>query len=152
MMTARVIHFGWDDCYRVPVLRAAGFEVKETGSLNELRASLQSDEPVDAVIVSEETEPTAERAAELVHHEGPAPVILFRRSQHSIDEKMFDKIYTCTTPPEVWVSETVALIGTGYRLQGESARLQVEAAAAQAEFQRQRIRAQRLRGPRVDRR
>jgi len=28
-MAARVIHFGYDDCYRVQVLRTAGYEVRQ---------------------------------------------------------------------------------------------------------------------------
>jgi len=38
---ARVIHFGWNDCHRPAVLRRAGYEVTEAGSLPELNAELR---------------------------------------------------------------------------------------------------------------
>ena len=145
-----MIHFGSDDCYRVPVLLSAGFEVKKTASLDELSVDLQRPELVDVVVVSEDPDNLAEQAAELVRRAAPAPVILFRRSQRGIDERKFDKVYTCTTPPEVWLSETAALIAKGYRLQVEAVRLRTEAAAVQAETERQRMRARRLRDPRSD--
>ena len=144
-MAARVIHFGWDDCYRVPVLRAAGFEVEEAKSLGELGVDLQRKQAVDAVIVSEELEPTAELVAERVRKAVPVPVILFRRSQREIDERKFEKVYTCTTPPDVWLSEMAALIAKGYKLQAEAAHLREEAAEVQAETRRQRMRAHGLR-------
>lgn len=120
-MAAHLIHFGRDDCYRIGVLHAAGFDVRVAGSLSELGVLLQSEEQVDAVIVSEEIEPTAERAAEMVRQAMPVPLILFRRSQQVIDERKFDKIYNCTTPPDVWLDETEALIAKGFGLQAESA-------------------------------
>jgi hypothetical protein len=74
-MAAQVIHFGWDDCCRVPVLREAGFEVIEAKSLDELSADLQRNQKVDAVIVSEDVEPTAERVADMVRRSTLAPVL-----------------------------------------------------------------------------
>ena len=138
-MAARAIHFGWDDCYRVPVLRAAGFEVREANSLDELCFDLQTDDHVDVVIVSEDIEPTAERAAEIVRRSALAPVILFRRSDREIDEKKFDKVYNCTTPPDIWLREAVALIAKSYMLKAEAAHLRT-VAAAHAETTRQRMR------------
>lgn len=114
-MAARVIHFGLDDCYRVPVLVSAGFEVKEATSLGELSVDLRGSEPLDAVLVCEDSGNLAEQAAEMVRQVMPAPVILFRRSQRCIDERKFDRVYTCSTPPPVWLSETAALIAKGYK-------------------------------------
>jgi hypothetical protein len=150
-VAARVIHFGLDDCYRVPVLLSAGFVVKEAASLGELSVDLHGPEPLDAVLVCEDPGNLAEQAAEMVRRVMPAPVILFRRSQRCIDERKFDRVYTCTTPPAVWLSETAALIRKGYRLQAEAARLLTESAAVRAETQRQRMPARRLRDARSDR-
>jgi hypothetical protein len=147
----RVIHFGLDDCYRVPVLLSAGFEVKEATSLGELRADLDGREQPDAVLVSEDPGNLAEQAAEMARRVMPGPVILFRRSQRCIDEKKFDRVYTCTTPPAVWLSETAALIAKSYRLQAKAARLLTETAAVQAETRRQLMRARQLRDPLSDR-
>jgi len=52
-MAGKVIHFGWDDCYRVQVLRYLGYEVCESESLDELRRNLEGENAVDAVIISE---------------------------------------------------------------------------------------------------
>jgi hypothetical protein len=127
-MAARVIHFGWDDCCRIPVLRAAGFEVREVKSLDELSVVLQNDEPLNAVFVSESTEEGAVQAAEMSRRCSPAPLILFRRSLRAIDEKTFDKVYSCLTPPDVWLPDTVALIAKGDMLRVDFARVQGEAA------------------------
>lgn len=109
----KVLHFGWDDCYRVRVLRAAGFEVIEAKSLDELGFELQKNRKVDAVIVSEDIVPTEERVVDMVRRSSLAPVILFRRSQRVIDESQFDKVYTYKTLPEVWLNETAVLISKG---------------------------------------
>jgi hypothetical protein len=144
-MAAQVIHFGIDDCYRVHVFRATGFEVIEAKSLDELGVNLQRNRQVDAVIVSEDIEPTAERAADIVRRSVLAPVVLFRRSQREIDESKFDKVYTYMTQPDVWLNETVVLIAKGYKLRAEATRLWAEALAVQAETLRQRMRAHGLR-------
>ena len=98
-----------------------------------------------AVIVSEDIEPTAERAADMVRRSALAPVILFRRSQRGIDERKFDKVYRCTTPPDVWLNEVAALIAKAYKLQAEVTSLRSEEAAVQAETRRQRMSAHGLR-------
>ena len=86
-MTARVIHFGLDDCYRVQVLRSAGYEVHESESLAGLAQDLQRDPGVDAVIVSEGTARITEEAAEIARDRGASPVVLFRCSRVHLDEK-----------------------------------------------------------------
>ena len=53
-MAGKVIHFGWDECYRVQVLRYLGYEVCESESLDELRQNLEGDNAVDAAIISED--------------------------------------------------------------------------------------------------
>ena len=62
--------------------------MREAKSLDELSADLQMDDQVGAVIVSEDIEPTAERVADMVRE---------------IDERKFDKVYRCTTPPDIWL-------------------------------------------------
>jgi hypothetical protein len=127
-MAARVIHFGWDDCCRIPVLRAAGFEVREVKSLDELSAALQNDEPVNALLLSEDTEQSAVQAAEMWRRSSSAPLILFRRALRAIDERTFDKVYSCLTPPDVWLRETVAFITRRDNLRLDRVPVQGEAA------------------------
>jgi hypothetical protein len=132
-MDARVIHFGWDDCCRVPLLRAAGFDVREAKSLEEMSVALQKNEHLDVVVISETTQQSAEQVSEMAWRWSLVPVILFRRSQRPIDEKKFDKIYSCLTPPEIWLHETVALIAKGDKLRVDCARVHGEAAGVQSE-------------------
>ena len=100
---------------------------------------------MDAVIVSEDIEPTAERAADVVRRSALTPVILFHHSQRRIDESKFNKVYTYVTPPDVWLHEAAVLIAKGYKLRAEATRLWAEAVAVQAETLRQRMRAHGLR-------
>ena len=76
-MSARVIYFGLDDCYRVPVLRAVGFEVRESDCLASLGLNFQQDQQIDAVIVSMDDRRNAEQAADMARENTLAPVILF---------------------------------------------------------------------------
>ena len=109
-MAARILHFGWDDCYRVQVLRGAGYAVMESETLEELCDHLQPVEPVDAVILSEDTPHTIEQAAAIVRTHCAAPLILFRHSQCDLDESMFNQIFTCLDPPQEWLARTAELI------------------------------------------
>lgn len=136
-MTARLIHYGWDDCYRVQVLRSAGFEVQEAASLDMLDLHLQSDEKVNAVIVSEENRPSTERALEIVRRRSLAPVILFRRNEPDVDKNSFDRVYSWCVPPAEWLAQTAELIAKGRGLREQSARLVREAQAVTEETRRQ---------------
>src|SRR5215472_10967757 len=117
-MATRVIHFGWSDCCRVLLLRAAGFDVKGATSLNEFIVALQSRKRWDAVVLSENTAQSAEEAANIAVRRFPAPLLLFRNSLRPINEKRFNRIYPPFTPPELWLPDIVALIGEGYARSG----------------------------------
>jgi hypothetical protein len=109
-MAAKVIHFGWDDCYRVQVLQRAGFAVTEAKTLAALDFDLQQGELADAVIVAEGTPHTTEGAADIVRLRTAVPLILFRRSQCDLDERKFDVVYPWCLPPEIWLARTAELI------------------------------------------
>jgi hypothetical protein len=109
-MAARVIHFGVDDCHRVTVLQGAGYDVKESLSLDRLRIDLKTERDVDAVFISEDDRSSTERAAELVRRHCEATLILFRRTQRELDEKKFDRVYSSLTPPQNWLLGTAELI------------------------------------------
>ena len=124
-MAGKVIHFGWDDCYRVQVLRYLGYEVCESESLDELRRNLEGDNAVDAVIISEGLPHIIDQAATMVRQHSAAPLILFCRSEGILDESQFDRVYSSFVPPNLWVLETATLIEKG-RAVREYARLQSE--------------------------
>ena len=109
-MVAKILHFGWDDCYRVQVLRGAGFAVVESETLEELCDHLQRGEPVDAVILSEAVPCTIEQAAAIVRTHCAAPMILFRRSLCLVDESAFDLVFAWFIPPPEWLEKTAELI------------------------------------------
>ena len=116
-MAARVIYFGFDDCYRVRVLQAAGYDVRESRSLVEIRTDLRREDGVAAVVVSSDEE-QAEEAAILA--ESIAPVILFRRGTRAIDESKFDCIFESTVSPAVWLSQIEQVIARSGKLQEEA--------------------------------
>lgn len=144
-MAARFIHFGWDDCYRVQVLRSVGFEVRESQSLDGLRIDLQRDEPVDAVVLSEDEAHQIREAATVVRQNSVAPLILFRRTEGPMDESLFDQVYSSLVPPRQWLMQTARLIARSRSLQQESARLVCEAkmAAETCRWECGRLRSQR---------
>lgn len=123
-MAARVIHFGFDDCYRVKVLRSAGYEVKESHSLVDLRTDLQRDDGIAAVFVSSDDEGTAEEAATIARNS--APVIVFRREMQPLDESKFDCIFERTIPPADWLSATAEVIANSRGIREASEKLRIE--------------------------
>lgn len=111
-MARKVIHFGWDDCYRIQVLRYAGYHVDDCRSLENLAKDLQRDPPVHLVVISEDDWRDLPQAAEVARCYTTAPLILFRRTQHRVDESMFDRVFSCLAPPDVWLSQIAELIET----------------------------------------
>jgi hypothetical protein len=136
-MAARVIHFGrdaGDSC--VPALRHAGFEVRESNSLDRLNLDLQRDEGVDAVIVSESEPRTAEQAASLVRKHSGAPLTLIRRSDAPMDESRFDRVFSSSAPEANWLFDTAVLVMQCRELRAESERLRRESEVLLAKNER----------------
>src|SRR4051794_10535123 len=119
-MAARVLHFGWDDCYRVSVLRSAGFEVRAVAALDTLELELTRPEGVDAVVVSEREPLVTEAAADLVRSKSAAPVILFRRSVVDLHLDKFDRVYASYVTPQLWLNEAAKLIAESRALRTEA--------------------------------
>jgi hypothetical protein len=139
-VAAKVLHFGWDDCYRAQVLKRAGYLVTQAETLESLSRDLEEAEDVAAVVVSESDPGETEQAADVVRRHSQAPVILFRRSPVEIDESKFDQVFLGFVAPELWLSKTAELIAHSLALRERSARLRREAEAACQETMRQRSR------------
>jgi hypothetical protein len=137
VLAARVLQFGWDDCYRGQVLQRAGYLVTKAETLESLRCNLEMAGNVDAVFVSEDSPQTTEQAAEVVRRHSKAPVILFRRLSVNIDESKFDQVYQGFVAPPVWLARTAELIAQSIDLHERSACLRLEAEAVRQETQRQ---------------
>jgi hypothetical protein len=122
MAAATVIHFGSRDLYRVPMLRNAGYEVRESDSLDRLRIELERNEDLDAVIMSEVDPRCAELAATLVRERSSAPLILFCRPDVRIDESQFDRVFSLFYPKSFWLYETAVLVIERQKLRANSSR------------------------------
>ena len=109
-MFARVIHFGPDDCHRVMVLRSAGYSVEDCLSLSQLRATLETGQPPDAVLMSDGDGVAPSDAIAIARHHSSHLVVLFRNSNLEYEDSGFDLVVPCLTPPEVWLNEVDALI------------------------------------------
>jgi hypothetical protein len=133
-MPARVIHFGIDECYRIPVLRDAGYDVSEVKTLPELKTRLTSREQVDAVIVSEVGTRTVEEAASLAREHGVAPLILFQRPNDDLNESQYDAIYWSIVTPGEWLSETAQLIAVCRKTREKSKALRETSEQLRAEL------------------
>jgi hypothetical protein len=122
-VAARVLQFGWDDCYRGQVLKYAGYSVIRAENLYSLTRDLQIGPNFDAVVMSEEDSRTTEKAAEVVRRHSKAPVILFRRLSVDIDESKFDQVFKGFVAPEAWLARTAELIAQSKDARDRSAEL-----------------------------
>jgi hypothetical protein len=104
-MRALVVHFGHDVCYRIHVLRSAGYAVRQSTTLVTLTRDLQGEQQIDAVLISENDPVIATAAAELVRRHSCVPLILFRRSEGVLDEMKFDRVYRSLVWPPFWLTE-----------------------------------------------
>ncbi len=110
MATARVIHFGRDDCHRVSVLRSAGYAVEDCRSLRAFREALAVDGRPDAVFITEREGNPQGDAVSLSKSCSSAPLVLFRRSNSELGEESFDLVIDTLTPPTRWLVEIGELI------------------------------------------
>ena len=109
-MAAKVIHFGTDDCYRLRVLRRAGYDITDCGNLAQFRAALRPDAGADAVILNDGDGSLPELAIALAHSQQLAPVVLFPSPERSYDARQLDLVVAVCTPPEEWLLALANLI------------------------------------------
>lgn len=154
-MAARVIHFGVDQCYRLNVLRRAGYEVDTCGNLIQLREILESKGETDALMVSDSDGSVRSQAISLARSRTSAPIILFPDSIHSYSTAEVDLVVPCFTPPEEWLLDLANLIvhSRAVReysrlLKEESKSLRRASLAARVKSFRERERARRIIGAR----
>jgi hypothetical protein len=146
-MAARVIHFGCDECYRIPVLKSAGYVVYEPQTLDELSIDLLQNGPVDAVIISEDDRKITERAMVVAREHSTAPLVLFRRSSADLNEILCDRVFSPGVRPEEWLPVTAELIAqcrqarehsAGLREQSQQLRFDAKSVREQSSWQRAR--------------
>ena len=111
MASARIIHFGTDDCHRLTVLRSAGYAVEDCRSLHAFREALTSDGKPEAVLITECEGSLQGDAISLSRSRTPVPLVLFRRSNGDLRDESFDLVIDSLTPPTRWLVEIDDLIG-----------------------------------------
>jgi hypothetical protein len=148
-MGVRIIHYGVDDCHRVPVLKFAGYSIADCQSIVQLRAALQSTEDPGAVVMTEIEDMAPRRAVSIVRSTSSAPLVLFpgRASGIFEFEFEFDLVIPVLTPPEQWLSDMAELIDRWFALRArthalsaQSALLRLESSRAVRKSQQERMR------------
>jgi hypothetical protein len=127
MGSATVIHYGEDDCSRVPALKNAGYEVLVSDSLDRLKLDLERGE-VDAVIVSGLQPRCTKKAAVLVRRRCSAPLILFRGTDVKHDVNRFDRVFSSQVPEAHWLFDTAVLVMQCKELRGQAETLREDCA------------------------
>lgn len=110
MASARIVHFGKDDCHRVSVLRSAGYAVEDCRSLRAFREALVADGKPDAVFITEREDSLQGVAITLSKSCSSAPLVLFRRGHGDLRDEGFDLVVDSLTPPARWLGEVGELI------------------------------------------
>lgn len=126
MRTRTIVHFGVDECLRIPVLQHAGYGVICCGSLSELAKALEATRGTDAVIFAEESGRSADEAARTARERTQAALILFGHPWSMSREALFDHVVMPGTLPGQWLE----------RIAQEIERAAARAAAATTAIQR----------------
>ena len=132
-VAARVIHVGVDTCHRLPVLENAGYRIRACASISQLRAALESEVPLDAVLISEGDGAAHQDAVALARSCTAAPIVLFRETQRNYSESAFDLVIPLLDPPRAWLPEIAALIAGRQALCADARALQQESASLRRE-------------------
>lgn len=120
MAAASLIHFGVDTCFRLPVLRSAGFEIAECDSLDELPEALAS--YPDAVVLEEEPDAVTEKAISLTRSRSKASLILFASGTYC-SAPAVDLVIPSFTTPELWLHEIREIIERSHQVRAEAKKI-----------------------------
>ncbi len=135
-MGARIIHFGLDDCHRVPVLKCAGYSIADCQSIAQLRTALESTQEAGAVVMTRIEDLAPRFAISITRATSAAPMVLFPGRASSILEPEFDLVVPALTPPEQWLSEMAALIDRSFAIRAHSQVVRAQSALLRQETDR----------------
>jgi hypothetical protein len=107
-MAASVVHFGEDFCFRVSVLKSAGYVVAECDSVDGLSRALTWNP--DAVVLEEGPRALIYEAISLTRSRSTASLILFRKNIDRFIPDVFDLVIPSLTEPQQWLNDIAALI------------------------------------------
>lgn len=117
-MAATIVHFGEDTCFRLPVLRSAGYRVEACGSLDILSGLL--DLETEAVTLEDAPSELVRKAVTLTRTRTRASLVLFRNETHPIEADGFDLVIPALTAPEDWLKEIAELLGRSRAVRADS--------------------------------
>jgi hypothetical protein len=122
-MDARIVHFGFDDCHRLMVLREAGYSVEECAGVVQLSAILSRPEEVDAVVFAENDGDVPRGAILLIRTTSTAPVILFESKDRNYgnSEVEFDLVVPAVSNPAQWLRDIERVVERSLRRRWKSA-------------------------------
>jgi hypothetical protein len=121
-MAARVVHFGLNDCYRVDVLKTAGYSVDHCQSIERLHSNLIQFPDPDAVAIAEweGMEPEVSLAVRIARATCAAPLILFRRQDGYVKTSDFDLVIPPLAPITAWLGDLETLINSSRAIRERS--------------------------------
>ena len=145
-MAARVIHFGTDDCYRLSVLRRAGYAIDSCSNLVQFQAAL--DVEADAIMVDDSDGSLPENVISLARTRSAAPIVLFPHATPAdTTPHQVDLVVPALTPPHEWLLDLANLIirsralrASSRLLRQQSGQLRQQSAALREQSRRERAR------------
>jgi hypothetical protein len=132
-MAPLLLHFGVDDCYRVPLLRRAGYSVEDCHSLRRLRSALIEFPEPDAVAIAVNDEIEANEAVSLVRWHCTSPLVLFQTAKPFYETSDFNLVVPSFTHPREWLFGIALLIAESRTLRDRSRQMREVSASLRAE-------------------
>lgn len=121
ILAPTIVYFGRDNCFRLPILRSAGYTVETCDSLDQL-AILAS--KAEVVTLGEKPEVPIREVLALTRARSRAPVILFRNDSEAAIPKGIDLLIPALTAPEDWLKQIAGLLQQSRTRRAESPVLQ----------------------------
>jgi len=125
-LAALVIHFGVDDCYRLRVLRRAGYDIKACSNVVQLRKVLDSQGEADAVMLNDSKGSVPLQVISVVRSRTSAPIVLFPETGRTYETDEIDLVVPSFTPPEKWLLDLANLIVQSRAIRAHSRALRAE--------------------------
>jgi hypothetical protein len=99
----RIIHFGRDGCWRMSVLRNAGFEVVGCTSFDALLALLDNAASASAAAVVMADASGCDLSE--VRERSTVPLVLFQSTLANVPARSFDLVIAPQTHPQIWLRD-----------------------------------------------
>ena len=110
-MSTRIVHYGLDECSRIPTLVSAGYLVEDCGSVLPRFSESILNPDLGAIAVSESAIVAFDYVVELARTSSKAPLVLFQDSRaRQLDPANFDLLVRAESHPEQWLANIGALI------------------------------------------